>query len=319
MSESYGTKKVWQILSEIRERKDKMEICKKLEVIFIAALVLFLIIATVHYVKYDMRKFGIYMTFFVISVVVALFFARQEVLQREAIKELLGRNVIRDIIAEEVQLIEYDPVFDINRELKNMCTILPGYNYSKANDYIRGKYKGAEFTYFDLHLRDGVEQAQHDAFKGQVIRLVLKKDLGITIKFKKKDNPRSDVRKIETIKNAIGAFSAGKYETEIKVGHERFDGFYSVMTNDEEKALALLTEERLNRISEMMQLACSYTNVEFSGKNVFITIDNNIDAFSNNASIYDERSLENACELYRNDLKQILEIMEKMIVNEELF
>ena len=319
MSGSSENKKIWQILSEIRERKDKTEICKTLKIIFIAALILFLIIATVHYCKYDMRKFGIYMTFFVISVVVALFFARQEVLQQEAVKELLGRNFIRDIIAEEVQLIAYDPVFDINRELKNLCTILPGYNYSKANDYIRGSYKGAEFTYFDLYLRDGVEQAQHDTFKGQVLWLVLKKDLGITIKFKKKDNPRSDVRKLETMKKALGARSAGKYETEIKVGHDRFDGFYSVVTNDEEKALALLSEERLNRISEMMQLACSYTNMEFNGKNVFITIDNNFDLFSKNVSIYDERSLENACDLYRSELKQMLAIMDKMIDGEELF
>lgn len=76
MSGSSETKKIWQILSEIRERKDKMEICKTLKIIFIVALILFQIIATVHYCKYDMRKFGIYMTFFVISVVVALFFAR---------------------------------------------------------------------------------------------------------------------------------------------------------------------------------------------------------------------------------------------------
>ena len=314
------TNKISEILYEIRKRKDKMEILKVLEWIFIAALLLFLILATIQHVKYNTEKTVFYMVLFVISVIAALFFARQGVLQREEIQKILGQNFIRDILAEEVQVIEYTSVFKCGDNLKTMCSILPTFNYSKANDYIRGKYKGVEFTYFDLYLKDGVEQAQYDAFKGQVLRLSLKKAINGKIIFKKMDNPRRKVRHLDKAKNAMGALSAGaKIETEIRVGNEHLDNFFRITTNNEEMASKLLTSERLERISETIYQASGHTNVEINGKDLFITCDNDFDAFAYDGCIYDENSLERACGRYRNDLKRILAIMDKMIADEELF
>ncbi len=314
------TNKISEILYEIRKRKDKMEKLKVLEWIFIAALLLFLILATIQHVKYNTEKTVFYMVLFVISVIAALFFARQGVLQREEIQKLLGQNFIRDILAEEVQVIEYTSVFKCGDNLKTMCSILPTFNYSKANDYIRGKYKGVEFTYFDLYLKDGVEQAQYDAFKGQVLRLSLKKAINGKIIFKKMDNPRRKVRHLDKAKNAMGALSAGaKIETEIRVGNEHLDNFFRITTNNEEMASKLLTSERLERISETIYQASGHTNVEINGKDLFITCDNDFDAFAYDGCIYDENSLERACGRYRNDLKRILAIMDKMIADEELF
>lgn len=314
------TQKVREILYEIRERKDKMEILKVLERIFIAALLLFLILVTIQHVKHNTEKTVFYMVLFVISVMAALFFARQGVLQREEIQRLLGQSFIKDILAEEVQVIEYASVFKIGDNLRNMCSILPGFTFSKANDYIKGKYKGVEFTYFDLYLKDGVEHAQYDAFKGQVLRLSLKKAINGRIIFKKKDNPRRGVKKLDTAKNAISALSPGvKIETEIRVGNEHLDNFFSITTNNEEMASKLLTSERLERISETIYQASGHTNVEINGKDVFITCDNDFDAFAYDGCIYDENSLERACIRYRDDLKRILAIIDKMIVDEELF
>lgn len=314
------TQKVREILYEIRVRKDKMEILKVCESISIVILVIFLIIAGVHYVKYDTMTAAFYMILFVISVMVALFFGRQGVLQREEIQRLLGQNFIRDILAEEVQVIEYMPVFKIDDDLRTMCNILPAFTFSKANDYIRGKYKGVEFTCFDLYLKDGVEHAQYDAFKGQVLRLSLKKAINGRIIFKKKDNPRRKVRHLDTAKNAISALSPGvKIETEISVGNEHLDNFFSIKTNNEEMASKLLTSERLERISETIYQASGHTNVEINGKDVFITCDNDFDAFAYDGCIYDADSLERACGRYRDDLKRILAIIDKMIADKELF
>lgn len=314
------TQKVREILYEIRVRKDKMEILKVCESISIVILVIFLIIAGVHYVKYDTITAVFYMILFVISVMVALFFGRQGVLQREEIQRLLGQNFIKNIIAEEVQLIEYMPVFKIDDDLRTMCNILPAFTFSKANDYIRGKYKGVEFSCFDLYLKDGVEHAQYDAFKGQVLRLSLKKAINGRIIFKKKDNPRRKVRNLDTAKNAISALSPGvKIETEINVGNEHLDNFFSIKSNNEEMASKLLTNERLERISETIYQASGHTNVEINGKDVFISCDNDFDAFAYDGCIYDENSLERACGRYRDDLKRILAIIDKMIADKELF
>ncbi len=319
MSGEFENQKVSEILREIRAHRDKIEKFKLLEIVFIVALVFFLILSGACYVKYDYDKAFRYAIPFLISVVVALFFGRQGVLQREEIQKLLGQNFVSKIIAEEVQLIEYTPVFNISDDLIKMCTVLPGFNYSKANDYIRGRYKGVEFTCFDLHLRDGIEHSQHDTFKGQVIHLVLKKALGGTIVFKKKDNPRREVKRIDTVHNAFGALSGKMTETAIHVENEHLDNFFSIKTNNPEMASAVLTEERLNRISETIYQASGHTNVEINGKDVFITIDNNFDTFVVDKNIYDAYTLESACERYRSELKRILAIIDKMIADDELF
>lgn len=319
MAGEFENQKVSEILSKIRAHRDKIEKFKVLEIVFIVALVFFLILAGACYVKYDYDKAFRYAIPFLISVVVALFFARQGVLQREEIQKLLGQNFVSKIIAEEVQLIEYKPVFNISDDLIKRCSLLPGFNYSKANDYIRGKYKGVEFICFDLHLRDGIKHSQHDTFKGQVIHLELKKAIAGTIKFKKNDNPRRDVRKIDTVHNAFGALSASKTETEIHVGNEHLDIFFSIKTNHPEMASVVLTEERLKRISETIYQASGHTNVEINGKDIFITTDNGFDAFVVDKNIYDEYTLERACQRYRSELKRILAIIDKIITDDELF
>lgn len=319
MAGEFEAKRMSEILREIRERKEKMEILKVLEWIFIGALLLFLLLAGISYVKYDYNKAFGYMIPFVISVMGAVFFARQGVLQGEEIQNVLGQNFIRNIIAEEVQLIEYKSVFNVSDDLIKRCTILPGYNYSKANDYIRGKYKGVEFTYFDLHLKDGVEHNVYDAFKGQVIHLVLKKTLAGNIIFKKKDNPRRDVRFLDTVHNAFNSLSDSKYVTEIHVENEHLENYFSIETNNPGMASSVLTEERLNRISETIYQASGHTNVEINGKDIFITTDNDFDAFAYAGYVYDENSLERACARYRSDLKRILAIIDKIITDDELF
>ena len=57
------------------------------------------------------------------------------------IKELTGQYIIRDILAEKIDILEYFPTRYIDMNYAVNCSILPTFNKMYGSDYISGSYK----------------------------------------------------------------------------------------------------------------------------------------------------------------------------------
>lgn len=60
--------------------------------------------------------------------------------------------MIKDIIAEKIDIIEYAPDDWMNNDYVRKCKILPDCDIISGSDYIKGTYKGVRIEYCDLML-----------------------------------------------------------------------------------------------------------------------------------------------------------------------
>lgn len=73
--------------------------------------------------------------------------------QQKKLKDALGEYIIRDVLAEKVQVEKYAPNEYINPNFVKNCNILPNYDRISGSDYVSGTYRGVPFTFCDLHLQ----------------------------------------------------------------------------------------------------------------------------------------------------------------------
>lgn len=73
--------------------------------------------------------------------------------QQKKLKDALGEYIIRDVLAEKVQVEKYAPNEYINPDFVKNCNILPNYDRISGSDYVSGTYRGVPFTFCDLHLQ----------------------------------------------------------------------------------------------------------------------------------------------------------------------
>ncbi|MBD5097111.1 MAG: hypothetical protein HDT40_08995 [Lachnospiraceae bacterium] len=78
------------------------------------------------------------------------------------IKELTGQYIVKGVLAEKIDIVEYSPNGYINENFVKNCSILPDYNKIHGSDYISGNYRGRKFVYCDLHLEWETEGRDSD-------------------------------------------------------------------------------------------------------------------------------------------------------------
>lgn len=62
--------------------------------------------------------------------------------QQKKLKDALGEYIIRDVLAEKVQVEKYAPNEYINPDFVKNCNILPNYDRISGSDYVSGTYRG---------------------------------------------------------------------------------------------------------------------------------------------------------------------------------
>ena len=250
--------------------------------------------------------------------------SKQERKVQDSEKYELSMEVAKDIIAEEIEIIEYLPTFGINPALRKECGILPPYKYTRGNDYIKGKYKGVEFTFCDLQLK--AERRYHKGkqedlimFLGHLINLSMKEYVDGYIRIFKRVTTRSRVNRLNAMHEGLKELAGNSSEEVIETGNEYLDMNYRIVTNNRQMSYMIMSPEFIERLCTIMKVTGEHTNIEIRGNEMFIAIDNSNDLFMVVSEGFGNEREKNARRQYRNDVRKIVEILDKTITGEGLF
>lgn len=107
--------------------------------------------------------------------------------KEKELRDFMGRNVIASVLAECMQIMEYQPNGCINENVLRNSNIFQHYDRLEGSEYIHGIYRGAEFCFCNLKLFDEFRSPDGDndcreIFSGWFMLLPLKKPLAGYVK-----------------------------------------------------------------------------------------------------------------------------------------
>ena len=248
---------------------------------------------------------------------------------KNTLKDMLGEYIIKDVLAEKIDIDEYSPSKFINTNFIKNCTILPNYDRVNGSDYISGKYKGINFTYCDLLLERKVERTDDDghksskyitAFQGPLLLLNLGRSIDCYVRIRERKNTRKAKGVLTSVFNGAADLLGIKHDTDIiETENEAFNNQFEVKTNNDEMAFYILTPQFMESIMRADEVAEGYTNIEFKNSDVTITLNNGKDAFEVKKTISSRRRLAKCRENFRGELNSILTIFDEILTKENLF
>lgn len=263
--------------------------------------------------------------FILLAILVSKLFDKQKVI----LKKLLGEHIIKDVLAEKVNIREYLPDGHIKSQFVDRCKILPGYDRLKGSDYIFGSYKGVAFTYCDLFLEKEYETQDDDGhkytkyftvFQGQVFTIALNQDMDGYVRIRERKNPRKTNSIfsgfLDALAESVGLKDSGNVvETENVAFHNQFE----VKTSNDEMAFYILTPQFMESILRLDESAGGYTNIEFSGSQVTIALNNGRDSFEVKKIIRNQKRLNGYRDVFRKELDMMLLIIDEILTKKRLF
>lgn len=265
------------------------------------------------------------MTFVVLMVVCVLMcvFLGKSTRKLEAkIKEFAGQYIVKGVLAEKIDIAEYSPNRYINEKFVKKCSILPNYNQINGSDYISGKYRGQKIVYCDLLLEWKTKERDSDGhkrtrtttqFQGQVMKMELGKDIEGFVQIKEKKNPR---KRNGFIANIFGTDTS---HNNIETENVEFNNQFEIKTSDDQLAFYILTPQFMESVMRLDELADGYTNIEFRGTSVVLTLNNGKDSFEVNKTLGSQRRLEKYRQSFREELETILGVFDEILTKDNLF
>lgn len=237
-------------------------------------------------------------------------------------KEIMGEYVIKPLLEERLEVLEYSPNKKFDKNTISQCKILPGFSKLQATDYFRTMYKGVEMEYCDLVLTAEREKTYNDGssnsytetvFRGSFIRLHLEKNLYGYVTIMERKNHKKGKSLVDSLFGVMGKNNL------IETKDETFDNYFEVRSDDEHMALELLTPQFRDRIVKIDEMAQGYTNIYFSADEVTLALNNNSDNFEINKKITNVNDLEERRNGMRTQLSTVLSIVDEVLANEMLF
>ncbi len=248
---------------------------------------------------------------------------------KKKLKAFVGEHLIKNIIAEKIDIIDYLPNPEISTNTIKKCTLFPSYDRLTASDYINGTYKGVDLTYYDLHLEQEQTDTDDDGhttttfvtvFKGPLIQLSLKQSINGFVKIKERKTSRKEKGFFSNVLSGASDILGIKTKDEsIEVENAAFNNQFEIKTSNQEMSFYILTPQFMENIMRADELANGYTNIEFRGKNAFVAIYNGYDSFEITKTVLNQKSLDNNRQRLRNDLNRILAIVDEIISKDNLF
>lgn len=238
------------------------------------------------------------------------------------IKELTGQYIVKGVLAEKIDIVEYSPNDFINREFVKKCSILPNYNRIKGSDYISGYYRGRKIVYCDLLLEWESKERDRDGhmsteittlFHGHLLHMELGKDIEGFVRIKERKNPRKSNGFFANI------FGLGTSHNSIETENAAFNNQFEIKTSDDQLAFYILTPQFMESVMRLDELADGYTNIEFCGKTVVVTLNNGRDSFEVKKILGSQRRLEKYRQRFREELEVILGVFDEILTKDNLF
>lgn len=212
--------------------------------------------------------------------------------KNKELKEVVGDCIIRGVLSERIQVLEYMPNGYANENFVRNCRILPGFNVIHGSDYIHGIYRGEEFTCSDLELIS--ESREIDPGSNSCTdSVVMFKGSLLTMNARTKVNGFVQIReKKHTQRNNV----------ETSAFYNRFD----VSASDDQTALSILTPRFMDCIMSLE----SHINIEFAGNLIVISLDNGKDLFELGDMVKNQNDIGQCWQKFRNDLSGILRVID---------
>ena len=322
MSQNFeGSKSDREIVSAISGRQ---RLAKLMNFVVVMAYLGILICPICAFMNWE-RNPAMGMAFVVIMVVCVLMcvFLGKSTRKLEAkIKELVGQYIVRGVLAEKIDIVEYSPNSYINEKFIKGCPILPKYNKIHGSDYMSGNYRGRKFTYCDLLLEWETKERDSDGhrrtrtttqFQGQVMKMDLGKDIGGFVQIRERKNPRKGNRFFANILGTVNSYNS------IETENAAFNNQFEIRTSDDQLAFYILTPQFMESVLKLDELADGYTNIDFRGTSVVVTLNNGKDLFEVNKTLGTQRKLERYQQRFRDELEVILGVFDEVLTKENLF
>lgn len=254
-------------------------------------------------------------------------------LSRKLEKELklfYGENVTKSVIAEKIDIEEYDPDSCFKSKFVRSSGIVPNFfDNIYGSDYMRGYYKGKKIVYSDIKLEyikkykdsDGRKHTTSEiVFQGPFLSIHLPKKIDGYVKICERQNPKKKKGFVtELLSNALYSAGIKLGPEEIEVESVEFNNQFEITTDNKELAFYILTPHFMENIIKADELARGYTNIKFEDDRAKIAINNGHDAFEITKTIFNEKRLEEARQNMRNDLNVLLAIVDEILEKERLF
>lgn len=246
---------------------------------------------------------------------------------QKKLKDALGEYIIRDVLAEKVQITKYAPNEYINADFVKGCNILPNYDRISGSDYVSGTYRGVPFTFCDLHLEYETERQDDDGhtskhyetnFRGHVITLHMKQRMNGYVRIRERKNPRKQNSLFTGLFNSAAEF-LGMNQNVVEMESDPFNQQFKVSTYDDQLAFYILTPQFMERIVAADEKADGYTNLEFAGDRITLTLNNGKDSFEVKKTIGSRSRLEKTRQTFRDEFQNILSIIDEILTKENLF
>lgn len=243
------------------------------------------------------------------------------------LKENLGEYIIRDILAEHVQINQYSPNEHINNDFVKNCPLLPGYDRITGSDYISGIYRGVEFTFCDLHLeyesksrdRKGRKETRYRTnFQGHVITLQTKENIDGFVRIRERENPRKEKNFLSDFVSGAAEF-LGINQNIVEMESDPFNRQFKVDSSNEHLAFYILTPQFMERIVAADAKADGYTNIEFASNRITLALNNGRDSFEAPKTIGSLSRLEKTRQAFRDEFETILSIIDEILTKENFF
>lgn len=238
------------------------------------------------------------------------------------IKELTGQYIVKGVLAEKIDIAEYSPNQYINEKFVKKCSILPNFNKIYGSDYISGNYRGRRIVFSDLLLKWETKERDSDGhrrtrittqFQGQVLKMDLGKDIEGFVQIKERKNPR---KRHGFIANLLGT---GTPHKNIETENVAFNNQFEIKTSDDQLAFYILTPQFMESVMKLDELSDGYTNIEFRGTSVVVTVNNGRDSFEVKKILGTQRRLEKYRQSFRKELEIILGVFDEVLTKENLF
>lgn len=258
----------------------------------------------------------------VVCVLMCVFLGKSSRKLKAKIKELTGQYIVKGVLAEKIDIVEYFPNQYINKKFVKKCSILPNFNKINGSDYISGNYRGRKFVYCDLLLEWETKETDSDGhrrtrtttqFQGQVMKMELGKDIEGFVQIKEKKNPR---KSNGFIANLLGTSTS---HNGIETENVEFNNQFEIKTSDAQLAFYILTPQFMESVMRLDKMADGYTNIEFRGTSVVVTLNNGRDSFEVKKTLVSQRRLEKYRQNFRDELEIILGVFDEVLTKENLF
>lgn len=246
----------------------------------------------------------------IVSLVLTFVFGYQLARHSEALKTVLGNNVIRDVLGEVFEAVEYNPLGRIS-SISSAGMVFPfHYDKLRGSDYIKAVYRGLNIELSDIELINGeeitdsegnVDRSENTVFQGQWLICDFGKALSGQVNISGKS------------KKSCGVSISGN----VKMENERFNKQFFVNAQNPQEAYYILTPHMMEYILTMSEKSGGTVYMSFlrDGK-LHIAVQTGRDFFELGGSKADIEALRHK---FLGELRWFTDIIDELRLTDTLY